>query len=107
MIDKTEDIVYILIKVSGIYEDRKIEHVYEKAIEGSDGLSAIQKTTASGACSWVSNIVNENFKGSGFIKQEELGFTLFASNEFGKVYANMSTKIDWAKFPDRGFTVYD
>ena len=107
MLDKIEDIVYILIKVSGIYEDKKIEHVYEKAIEGSDGLSAIQKTTASGACSWVSNIVNEDFKGSGFIKQEDLGFVLFASNEFGKVYANMSKKVDWVEFPDQGFMVYE
>ena len=107
MLDKIEDIVYILVKVSGIHEDKKIEHVYEKAIEGSDGLSAIQKTTASGACSWVSNIVNENFKGSGFIKQEDLGFTLFASNEFGKVYANMSKKVDWVEFPDQGFMVYE
>ena len=107
MLDKIEDIVYILVKVSGIHEDKKIEHVYEKTIEGSDGLSAIQKTTASGACSWVSNIVNEDFKGSGFIKQEDLGFVLFASNEFGKVYANMSKKIDWVEFPDRGFMVYD
>ena len=44
---------------------------------------------------------------AGFIKQEDLGFVLFASNEFGKVYANMSKKVDWVEFPDRGFMVYD
>ena len=107
MLDKIEDIVYILIKVSGFHEDKLIEHIYDKTIEGSDGLSAIQVATASGACSWVSNIVSENFKGSGFIKQEDLDFVSFASNEFGKVYANMSKKVDWIEFPYKGFMVYD
>ena len=107
MLDKIEDIVYILIKVSGFHEDKLIEHIYDKTIEGSDGLSAIQVATASGACSWVSNIVQDNFSKTGFIKQEDLDFKLFASNEFGKVYANMSKKVDWIEFPYKGFMVYD
>ena len=107
MLDKIEDIVYILIKVSGFHEDKLIEHIYDKTIEGSDGLSAIQVATASGACSWVSNIVQNNFSKTGFIKQEDLDFKLFASNEFGKVYANMSKKVDWIEFPYKGFMVYD
>jgi len=86
MLDKIEDIVYILVKVSGISNDKKVEHVYQKSIEGSDGLSAIQLTTAAGACSWVSNIVDEDFKGSGFIRQEDLDYELFVSNKFGGIY---------------------
>jgi len=86
MLDKIEDIVYILVKVSGILNDKKVEHVYQKSIEGSDGLSAIQLTTAAGACSWVSNIVDEDFKGSGFIRQEDLDYELFVSNKFGGIY---------------------
>lgn len=82
------DVVHILIKVAGQKDDQSKMEIYQKSIEASNGLSAIQLTTASSVCSWIYNLVAKRFQGKGFIKQEDLDYKLFTSNEFGKVYAD-------------------
>jgi saccharopine dehydrogenase-like NADP-dependent oxidoreductase len=82
------DVVHILIKVSGQKDNQSRMEIYQKSIESHNGLSAIQLTTASSVCSWIYNLVTQKVKGSGFIKQEDLDYNLFISNEFGKIYAD-------------------
>ena len=82
------DAVHILIKVAGQKDGQSRMEIYQKSIESHNGLSAIQLTTASSVCSWIYNLVAKRFQGKGFVKQEDLDYKLFTSNEFGKIYAD-------------------
>lgn len=83
-----QDVVLILIKVTGSKNGKFMEEVYAKDIVGEEGMTAIQLTTMSGICgvvaSWFSNKWE---KKNGFVKQEEIDFDSFINSKWGQVYA--------------------
>ena len=82
----TEDVVVMLIKVIGIKGGKLLEKSYQKNIFGKDGMSAIQRSTASGVCANIVSYCKDELTGEGFIKQEDADWKTFISNKFGQVY---------------------
>ena len=82
----TDDVVIILVKVTGYKNNQLIEKTYHKKIYGNKKFSAIQKATASGVCSIIVAYNQSKLKSKGFIKQEDVPFKVFTSNKFGKIY---------------------
>jgi saccharopine dehydrogenase-like NADP-dependent oxidoreductase len=83
----TEDVVVMLVKVIGISNGKLIERSYQKSIFGQDGMSAIQRSTASGVCAIVLAYCRDEITGEGFIKQEDINWETFINNKFGQVYS--------------------
>ena len=81
------DVIIFFVKVIGIIDGVLQEKTYLRKIYGSDKLSAIQLTTASGVCSVLKMYLDGKMKGNGFVKQESLSWQDFLDNDFGKVYA--------------------
>jgi len=82
----TEDVVVMLIKVIGKSNKKLIERSYQKSIFGKDGMSAIQRSTASGVCANIVSYCKDELTGEGFIKQEDVNWNTFIDNKFGQVY---------------------
>jgi len=82
----TEDVVVMLIKVIGKKNGKLLEKSYQKNIFGKDGMSAIQRSTASGVCANIVSYCRDELTGEGFVKQEDVDWQTFISNKFGQVY---------------------
>ena len=82
----TEDVVVMLIKVIGKKGGKLLEKSYQKNIFGKDGMSAIQRSTASGVCANIVSYCKDELTGEGFVKQEDVDWQTFISNKFGQVY---------------------
>lgn len=82
----TEDVVVMLIKVIGKKGGKLLEKSYQKNIFGKDGMSAIQRSTASGVCANIVSYCRDELTGEGFVKQEDVDWQTFISNKFGQVY---------------------
>lgn len=82
----TADVVVMLVSVIGNKDGRLVERTWSKKIYGSDGHSAIQRTTASGVCAVVTAYAKGELKGEGFISQESVDHKAFINNKFGAVY---------------------
>lgn len=85
-----QDVVLIFVTVNGMRDGRLEQETYAKKIYadvGSGGLSAIQKTTASGLCALVDMHYTNKIAQSGFVKPEAISLEGFLSNRFGAVYA--------------------
>ena len=76
----------MLIKVIGIKSGKLLEKSYQKNIFGKDGMSAIQRSTASGVCANIVSYCKDELTGEGFVKQEDVDWQTFISNKFGQVY---------------------
>jgi len=83
----TEDVIVMLVKVIGVANGKLIERSYQKSIFGQDGMSAIQRSTASGVCAIVLAYCKDEITGEGFIKQEDINWETFINNKFGQVYS--------------------
>ena len=82
----TEDVIVMLVKVIGVANGKLIERSYQKSIFGENGMSAIQRSTASGVCANIVSYCRDELTGEGFIKQEDVDWKTFISNKFGQVY---------------------
>jgi len=85
-----QDVVVIFVTVRGIKEGRYVQESYVKQIyAGQNGSpwNAIQLTTASSICAVVDLCTTGQIPATGFVKQEQIGFTAFIANRFGRVYA--------------------
>ena len=76
----------MLVKVIGVSNGKLIERSYQKSIFGQDGMSAIQRSTASGVCANIVSYCKDELTGEGFIKQEDVNWNTFIDNKFGQVY---------------------
>ena len=81
------DVIIFFVKVIGLIDGVLQEKTYLRKIYGDNKFSAIQLTTASGACSVVKMFLDKKISGKGFVKQESISWTDFVENKFGQVYA--------------------
>ena len=85
-----QDVVLIYVSVSGkqkgeLFEENYVKKIYPQKIAGLL-WSAIQVTTAAGACAVV-DLVLQNAKAyKGFITQETVSLATFLANRFGQYY---------------------
>ena len=80
------DLVIFFVKVIGLIDGVLQEKTYLRKIYGDEKFSAIQLTTASGACSALKMFLDGKISSKGFIKQESLSWKDFVDNKFGSVY---------------------
>ena len=80
------DLIIFFVKVIGLIDGVLQEKTYLRKIYGDERFSAIQLTTASGACSALKMFLDGKISSKGFIKQESLSWKDFIDNKFGSVY---------------------
>jgi len=76
----------MVISVIGKIKGKMLEKTYHKKIYGSNGMSAIQLSTASGICANVMMWAQDQLPG-GAVKQEDISYKEWSQSKFGKVYA--------------------
>ena len=81
------DVIIFFVKVIGLVGDVLQEKTYLRKIYGNEKFSAIQLTTASGACSVLKMFLDGKLESKGFTKQESLSWKDFLNNKFGEVYS--------------------
>ena len=85
-----QDVVLIFISVSGIKDGQLVQETYANKVynETINGKlwSAIQVTTASGICTVLDLMAEGKLQKKGFVKQEDVLFSDFINNRFGKYY---------------------
>jgi len=80
------DVIIFFVKVIGLIDGVLQEKTYLRKIYGNEKFSAIQLTTASGACSALKMHLDGKISSKGFIRQESLSWNDFTDNKFGNVY---------------------
>ena len=81
------DVIIFFVKVIGLVDGVLQEKTYLRKIYGDDKFSAIQLTTASGACSVLKMFLDKKITAEGFVRQESISWSDFVENKFGQVYA--------------------
>ena len=81
------DVIIFFVKVIGWIDGVLQEKTYLRKIYGNEKFSAIQLTTASGACSVLKMYLDGKIDQKGFVKQESISWQDFVENKFGQVYA--------------------
>ena len=81
------DVIIFFVKVIGLIDGVLQEKTYLRKIYGNEKFSAIQLTTASGACSVLKMYLDGKINQKGFMKQESISWQDFVENKFGQVYA--------------------
>jgi len=86
-----QDVVLVFVTVSGLQEGRLTQDSFAKKVySGTIGgklWSAIQITTAAGACAMVDLLRAGKLPQRGFVRQEDAGLSDFLANRFGRYYA--------------------
>ena len=86
-----QDVVVILVTVSGWQGDRFVQETYANKVYsrqiGGRVHSAIQITTASGICTVLDMLADGQLAPKGFVRQEDIPFEAFINNRFGRAYA--------------------
>jgi saccharopine dehydrogenase-like NADP-dependent oxidoreductase len=85
-----QDVVLIYVSVSGkqkgeLFEENYVKKIYPQKIAGLL-WSAIQVTTASGACAVVDLVLQNAKAHKGFVTQETFSLASFLGNRFGQYY---------------------
>lgn len=85
-----QDVVVILVSVSGWRGDRLVQEtyankIYSRPINGRMH-SAIQITTAAGMCTVLDLLAAGHLPQSGFVRQEDITLERFLENRFGRAY---------------------
>jgi saccharopine dehydrogenase-like NADP-dependent oxidoreductase len=85
-----QDVVIILVTISGHKQGRFVQETYANKIYSRDvggrTVSAIQITTAAAICCLLDLLVSGQLPQAGFIRQEDIPLQAFLGNRFGKVY---------------------
>ena len=81
------DVIIFFVKVIGLIDGVLQEKTYLRKIYGNEKFSAIQLTTASGACSVLKMYLDGKIDQKGFMKQELISWQDFLENKYGQVYA--------------------
>jgi saccharopine dehydrogenase-like NADP-dependent oxidoreductase len=86
-----QDVVVVLVTVSGWQGDRFVQETYANKVYsrqiGGRIHSAIQITTASGICTVLDMLADGLLPAKGFVRQEDIPFDAFIANRFGRAYA--------------------
>ncbi len=85
-----QDVVVIFCTVTGLRKGRFVQHsdarkIYHQQIAG-ESWSAIQVTTAAGICAAIDLHATGRLPAQGFVRQEQIPFTEFLANRFGRHY---------------------
>jgi saccharopine dehydrogenase-like NADP-dependent oxidoreductase len=83
-----EDIIIVYVNVTGTIKGNLVQKTYVKKIAGMDEFSAIQLSTASGACAALSMFLGDKLPQKGFVNQEEISLDDFLANPYGSLYQN-------------------
>ena len=86
----TDDVVVFFVKATGFNNDILTEKNWVCKIYSKDGLTAIERATASGVAEVLCMLKN-NKVNPGFVKQEDIPFETFINGKFGKIYATNRT----------------
>ena len=85
-----QDVVIIMVTVSGWRHDRLMQETYAHKVyartESGTTLSAIQVTTAAGICTVLDLLATGRLPQRGFVRQEEVALADFLDNRFGRIY---------------------
>ncbi len=81
----TDDVVVFFAKATGYNNGALTEKNWVCKIYGKDGLTAIERATASGVAEVLCMLKDKKLK-SGFVKQEEIPFDDFINGKFGAIY---------------------
>ena len=82
-----QDVVFAFVAVVGTRAGRLSQETYAKKMYGGAEWSAIQLTTAAGACAMVDLVFEGKLPRRGFVSQEEASLPDFLANRFGSHYA--------------------
>jgi saccharopine dehydrogenase-like NADP-dependent oxidoreductase len=85
-----DDVVIVYVSVSGrrdgvLHEDTFVRHVYPATIAGRE-WTAIQITTAAGACAVIDLVLGTPDQYHGFVRQEDFTLGAVLNNRFGRHY---------------------
>ncbi len=87
-----QDLVLIFVTVTGHKRGRLVQETFVRKIYGrtvaGTPLSAIQLTTAAGACAMVDLVLGGAVPARGFVRQEQVALDTFLANRFGRYYAD-------------------
>lgn len=86
-----QDVVLVFVNVTGekggkFWQETYSRKIYAKEINGK-WMSAIQITTAAGACTMIDMHRLGKLPAKGFVRQEDANLDDFLANRFGKHYA--------------------
>jgi saccharopine dehydrogenase-like NADP-dependent oxidoreductase len=81
-----KDVVIIYVSVTGTRQGRFYEDTYATRIYPHDGMTAIQRTTASSACAVFDLLATGKLPQRSVIRQEDIPLSLFLENRFGSVF---------------------
>ncbi|MCQ9155830.1 saccharopine dehydrogenase family protein [Acidomonas methanolica] len=86
----TQDVVVILVSVTGTKDGHLHQETLARAIPDQDFLgahrTAIQLTTAGGICAVLDLLAEGRIPTRGFVRQEDIALDAFLANRFGKIY---------------------
>jgi len=90
-----QDVVVILVSVSGWRSGRLVQETYAHKVYSTpiNGRmhSAIQATTAAGICTVLDLLAAGHLPQSGFVRQEDITLDRFLQNRFGRTYRPAET----------------
>jgi len=81
----TDDVVIFFVKATGYNNEDLVEKNWVCKIYGKDGMTAIERATASGVAE-VLCMLKDNKLSTGFVKQEDIPFDDFINGKFGAIY---------------------
>ena len=81
----TDDVVIFFVKATGYNNGDLTEKNWVCKIYGKDGMTAIERATASGVAEVLCMLKDNKLK-PGFVKQEDIPFETFINGKFGAIY---------------------
>lgn len=82
-----QDVIYILINVSGLIDGKLCVDTYTKKIESTESATAIQISTASGVLAVIDSWCRDDITNAGgWVKQEELNFGSVWNSKYSTCY---------------------
>lgn len=82
-----QDVVHVLVTASGERAGQLVEETFVRTVYGTGtDETAIQRTTAAGACVLVDLVLSGRLTQRGFVRQEDVPLGLFLANRFAGVY---------------------
>ena len=81
----TDDVVIFFVKATGYNNGDLTEKNWVCKIYGKDGMTAIERATASGVAEVLCMLKDKKLK-PGFVKQEDVPFEPFINGKFGAIY---------------------
>jgi saccharopine dehydrogenase-like NADP-dependent oxidoreductase len=91
-----QDVVVVFVTASGLRAGRRMQESFARKVYAQNWagvpMTAIQITTASGACAVVDLFARGMLPRSGFIRQEDVPLAQFLENRFGRAYEAAAIK---------------